>query len=79
MPRLKDLLEFLASPGLENVWLLLDIKVRTVHFNHDCCLIPSARQRRQQRHAADRTNHPVRSLEPSQPLESPLGPRLLVR
>ena len=27
MPRLIDLLEFLASPGLENVWLLLDIKV----------------------------------------------------
>ena len=27
MPRLKDLLEFLASPGLENIWLLLDIKV----------------------------------------------------
>lgn len=28
MPRLKDLLEYLASPGLENIWLLLDIKVR---------------------------------------------------
>ena len=27
MPRLKDLLEYLASPGLENIWLLLDIKV----------------------------------------------------
>lgn len=27
MPRLRDLLQFLASPGLENVWLLLDIKV----------------------------------------------------
>lgn len=27
MPRLKDLLELLASPGLENTWLLLDIKV----------------------------------------------------
>lgn len=27
MPRLKDLLELLASPGLENIWLLLDIKV----------------------------------------------------
>ncbi len=27
MPRLIDLLEYLASPGLENVWLLLDIKV----------------------------------------------------
>lgn len=28
MPRLKDLLEFLASPGMETVWVLLDIKVR---------------------------------------------------
>lgn len=28
MPRLTDLLEYLAHPGLENVWLLLDIKVK---------------------------------------------------
>jgi glycerophosphoryl diester phosphodiesterase len=27
MPRLLDLLEYLAQPGLEDVWLLLDIKV----------------------------------------------------
>lgn len=27
MPRLQDLLEYLAQPGLEDVWLLLDIKV----------------------------------------------------
>ena len=27
MPRLKDLLEYLASPGLEDIWVLLDIKV----------------------------------------------------
>jgi hypothetical protein len=27
MPRLKDLLEYLATPGLEDIWLLLDIKV----------------------------------------------------
>ncbi|KAJ4993218.1 Tubulin gamma chain [Stagonosporopsis vannaccii] len=27
MPRLSDLLEFLAQPGLENVWVLLDIKL----------------------------------------------------
>jgi phosphatidylglycerol phospholipase C len=26
MPRLKDLLEYLATPGLENIWVLLDIK-----------------------------------------------------
>lgn len=26
MPRLIDLLEYLASPGLEDVWILLDIK-----------------------------------------------------
>jgi len=27
MPRLKDLLEYLAAPGLEDIWILLDIKV----------------------------------------------------
>jgi hypothetical protein len=27
MPRLKDLLELLAKPGNEKIWLLLDIKV----------------------------------------------------
>lgn len=27
MPRLKDLLRYLALPGLENIWVLLDIKV----------------------------------------------------
>ncbi|KAH8811688.1 putative glycerophosphoryl diester phosphodiesterase [Xylogone sp. PMI_703] len=27
MPRLKDLLEYLTEPGLENIWLLLDIKI----------------------------------------------------
>ncbi|KAK5124753.1 hypothetical protein LTR85_001466 [Meristemomyces frigidus] len=27
MPRLKDLLEYLAQPGLEEIWLLLDIKL----------------------------------------------------
>ena len=28
MPCLKDLLEYLSQPGLESIWLLLDIKVR---------------------------------------------------
>jgi tubulin gamma len=27
MPRLVDLLEYLAQPGLEEIWVLLDIKV----------------------------------------------------
>ncbi|KAL1863804.1 hypothetical protein Plec18170_000644 [Paecilomyces lecythidis] len=27
MPRLKDLLEYLATPGLEDVWILLDVKL----------------------------------------------------
>ena len=27
MPRLIDLLEYLAQPGLEDIWVLLDIKV----------------------------------------------------
>jgi hypothetical protein len=26
MPRLADLLEYLAQPGLEDIWVLLDIK-----------------------------------------------------
>jgi hypothetical protein len=30
MPRLSDLLEYLASPGLEDVWVFLDIKVWTI-------------------------------------------------
>jgi phosphatidylglycerol phospholipase C len=29
MPRLVDLLEYLAQPGLEEIWVLLDIKVRS--------------------------------------------------
>jgi len=28
MPRLSDLLEYLAEPGMEEKWMLLDIKVR---------------------------------------------------
>jgi hypothetical protein len=28
MPRLLDLLKYLAQPGLEDIWVLLDIKVR---------------------------------------------------
>jgi hypothetical protein len=27
MPRLADLLEYLAQPGLEDIWVMLDIKV----------------------------------------------------
>lgn len=27
MPRLKDLLEYLATPGLEDIWVLLDVKL----------------------------------------------------
>jgi len=27
MPRLKDLLEYLATPGLEDIWLMFDIKL----------------------------------------------------
>lgn len=32
MPRLSDLLEFMTKPGNENLWVLLDIKVRFVNF-----------------------------------------------
>lgn len=31
MPRLQDLLEYLALPGSENIWVLLDIKVGYPH------------------------------------------------
>lgn len=34
MPRLKDLLEYLAQPGLEEIWLLLDIKVTFILVRH---------------------------------------------
>jgi hypothetical protein len=34
MPRLLDLLVYLASPGLESISLLLDIKVHTQHLIH---------------------------------------------
>lgn len=27
MPRLKDLLEYLTTPGLEDIWILLDVKL----------------------------------------------------
>ena len=27
MPRLVDLLAYLAQPGLEDIWILLDVKV----------------------------------------------------
>lgn len=27
MPRLRDLLEYLATPGLEDIWVLLDVKI----------------------------------------------------
>lgn len=29
LPRLSDLLEYMAEPGNEHVWVLLDIKVRS--------------------------------------------------
>lgn len=32
MPRLRDLLEYLATPGLEDIWLLLDIKTPVPTF-----------------------------------------------
>jgi phosphatidylglycerol phospholipase C len=32
MPRLKDLLKYLSKPGLEDIWVLLDIKVLRISF-----------------------------------------------
>ena len=47
MPRLKDLLGYLASPGLEATWVLLDIKViNSISMTGGAFLtIPPARQR----------------------------------
>jgi hypothetical protein len=30
MPRLADLLEYLAQPGLEDIWVMLDIKASVI-------------------------------------------------
>jgi phosphatidylglycerol phospholipase C len=30
MPQLRELLEYLTEPGLEDIWILLDIKVSLV-------------------------------------------------
>lgn len=42
MPRLQDLLQFLASPGAENTWLLLDIKVHLLflHQRRQALILP---------------------------------------
>jgi hypothetical protein len=37
MPRLQDLLEYIAAPELERIWILLDIKVRTLLSLHKVC------------------------------------------
>jgi len=39
-PRLDELLQFLVTPGLEKIWLLLDIKV-DFHITHPELDIPS--------------------------------------
>jgi len=39
MPRLVDLLEYLAQPGLEDIWVLLDIKV-SGRYSHVCLRTP---------------------------------------
>lgn len=39
MPRLADLLEYLAVPEREDIWVLLDLKVLQIHYsstNHTC-------------------------------------------
>ena len=35
MPRLEDLLRYIASPRLEHIWILLDIKVRISMVTRD--------------------------------------------
>lgn len=42
MPRLSDLLQYLASPELEDIWILLDIKVSSFIFHDSSCLYAPA-------------------------------------
>lgn len=55
MPRLADLLEYLAQPGLEDIWVLLDIKVCATQFEFTFdALTIVARQQPRRRDATDR-------------------------
>jgi hypothetical protein len=60
MPRLADLLEYLAQPGLEEIWVLLDIKVCAPHLviRYHMLTITTARQQRRRCYASDRRDHP---------------------
>lgn len=62
MPRLKELLEYLASPGLEDLWVLLDIKVaRSYPFGLLNLRVYLARQRRRRCYSINCLRHRIRS------------------
>jgi len=83
MPRLIDLLTYLAKPGLQNIWLLLDIKVPSLASSpfpsmRPVLIAPKAHQQRRRYHAPHRH---CRRLSPALllcPLEPAHRPRHLV-
>ena len=82
MPRLVDLLEYLAQPGLEDIWVLLDIKVSlSIHvpYLHQSDTVCTARQRPRRYHARYRLRPLQRRPLPHAPLVFPHRPRHLGR
>lgn len=51
MPRFKDLLEYLVSPGLEDIWVLLDVKIPRLKL-----LSPFRRKQGDQQNDGDQAN-----------------------
>ena len=59
MPRLQDLLEYLAKPGSENIWILLDIKVLSIPSTSSNPLITHQDDQRRRVHNASHRTHSI--------------------
>ncbi len=73
MPRLIDLLIYLAKPGLQHIWLLLDIKVPSLASSpsmQPVLTAPKAHQQRRRYHAPHRYCHCLSRALLLYPLES---------
>lgn len=87
VPRLSDLLEYLAQPGSEHVWAFLDVKV-TIQLSltptpiYTCnvwrTLTQSVNKQRPRHHPRNRQNNRLHRTTPEPPLAHPPHPRLLV-
>ncbi|KAH8690670.1 putative glycerophosphoryl diester phosphodiesterase [Talaromyces proteolyticus] len=77
MPRLKDLLEYLATPGLEDTWLVLDIKVLLPSFT-DALLGNKAVQTKLDDYADDLFRLIAATLAEVKPSSCPWNQRVLV-